>query len=225
MNGGTFEMNGSSKVTGNKATYGPLNGGGVYVKSGTFTMNGDSKVTGNAASGNNGGKADGGGVYVEGGKFEMNGEETSVSNNTATGFGGGVYVNSGTFTVSGKAVIKDNKKGTANNNEYITIGGALADGASIGVTTKNEPAAGGSLIVIGKNLTDKDAAKFTSDLGGYAVSAKSDGTGLVLVKAHAHFLCGRDECNGVGGQPSPLPRGRTVRNCPKPRANTIWTQM
>ena len=201
---GTFTMNGSSKVTGNKATYATLNGGGVYVKSGTFTMNGDSKVTGNAASGNNGGKADGGGVYVEGGKFEMNGEETSVSNNTATGFGGGVYMENGTFTVSGAAVIKDNKKGTANNNVYlpdnkhITIGGALADGASIGVTTKSEPAAGGSLIVIGKNLTAGAAEKFISDKSGYAVSVNENKDGLVLVKAHAHFLCGGNSCTKVG---------------------------
>ena len=198
-NKATFTMNGGT-ISGNEAK---VQGGGVGVYSlGTFTM------SGGTIGGTNDGKANtaakGGGVYVSnGGTFTMSGGEIS-RNTTTTGNGGGVYMDGITFAVSGTAVIKDNKKGTANNNVYlpgnkpIIIGGALADGASIGVTTKSEPAAGGAVIATGNSLSDKDAEKFQSDLGGYAVSAKSDGTGLVLVKAHKHFLCGRDECNGNG---------------------------
>lgn len=49
------------------------------------------------------------------------------------------------MNVSGTAVIKDNQKGTDANNvhlfkdKFITVNGALADGASIGVTTEKTP--------------------------------------------------------------------------------------
>ena len=192
--GGKFIMNGG-EITGNTASY---ESGGVGVYNGAeFTMNGGT------IGGTNTGKANtatnGGGVKVgDYGKFTMTGGE--ISGNKATENGGGVYMYGGTFTVSGAAVIKDNKKGTANNNvylpdhKYITIGGTLDNGAHIGVTTKSEPAADGSVIATGNNLTDKDAEKFQSDLGGYAVSVNANKNGLLLVKAHKHYLCGGDEC-------------------------------
>ena len=198
--GGKFIMNGG-EITGNTARY---DSGGVGVYNGAeFTMNGG--TIGGTIGGTNARKANtatnGGGVKVgDYGKFTMTGGE--ISGNKATENGGGVYMYGygGTFTVSGAAVIKDNKKGTANNNvylldnKYITIGGTLDNGAHIGVTTKSEPAADGSLIVIGNNLTDKDAEKFQSDLGGYAVSVNANKNGLLLVKAHKHYLCGGGEC-------------------------------
>ena len=192
--GGKFIMNGG-EITGNTASY-ESGGVGVY-NSAEFTMNGGT------IGGTNAGKANtatsGGGVKIgDYGKFTMTGGE--ISGNKATENGGGVYMYGGTFTVSGAAKVTGNKKNNANNNVYlpdnkhITIDGTLDDGAHIGVTTEKTPAADGSVIAIGNNLTDKDAEKFQSDLGGYAVSAKSDGTGLVLVKAHKHYLCGGDEC-------------------------------
>ena len=216
---GTFNLYGG-EISDNEAEY----GGGVYVYDGTFTMSGG-KITGNTATSLGGGvcvdsntsitfnmsggeisgnnkASSGGGVYVGQGTFNMSGGK--ITGNTATKYGGGVHMVYGTFTVSGTAVIKDNKKDTANNNvylldnKYITVSGHLDNGASIGVTTKNEPAAGGSLIVIGKNLTDKDAEKFTSDLSGYAVSVNKNKDGLLLVKAHKHYLCGGNGCNGNG---------------------------
>ena len=194
--GGTFTMNGGAKITDNSAGY----GGGVCTR-GKFTMNGGS-ITNNKADKSKTNSM-GGGVYVNG-TFTMSGGE--ISGNTATSNGGGVYAGGTTFTVSGAAVIKDNKKGTANNNvylpdhKYITIGvDGLDASAKIGVTTKSEPAAGGSVIATGNDLSDADAAKFISDKSGYAVSVNEKKNGLVLVKAHKHFLCGRDECNGVGG--------------------------
>ena len=210
---GTFNLYGG-EISDNEAEY----GGGVYVYDGTFTMTGSAKITGNTATSLGGGvcvdsntsitfnmsggeisgnnkASSGGGVYVGQGTFNMSGGK--ITGNTATKYGGGVHMVYGTFTVSGTAVIKDNKKDTANNNvylldnKYITVSGHLDNGASIGVTTKSEPAADGSLIVIGNNLTDKDAEKFQSDLGGYAVSVNANKNGLVLVKAHTHFLCGK----------------------------------
>ena len=187
---GTFTMH-DGEITDNEANY----GGGVYVAAnGKFNMHGGS-ITNNKANKSKTNSM-GGGVYVNG-TFIMSGGE--ISGNTATSNGGGVYAG-GTFTVSGAAVIKDNKKNNANNNVYlpdnkhITIDSTLNNGASIGVTTKSEPAADGSLIVIGNNLTDKDAEKFQSDLGGYAVSVNAKKNGLLLVKAHKHYLCGGDEC-------------------------------
>ena len=216
---GTFNMSGG-EISDNEAK----DGGGVYVYDGTFTMSGG-KITGNTATSLGGGvrvdsnlsstftmsggeisgnnkASSGGGVSVETGTFNMSGGK--ITGNTATKYGGGVHMLHGNFTVSGTAVIKDNRKGTAANNvhlfedKFITVNGALADGASIGVTTKSEPAAGGSVIAIGKDLTDKDAEKFKSDLGGYAVSVNESKNGLLLVKAHTHYLCGEDSCNKNG---------------------------
>ena len=189
---GEFNMYGG-EITNNKAT---SIGGGVFVDtdSCTFNMSGG-EIKDNTAS-------SGGGVSIDTGTFNMSGG--SITGNTATNCGGGVHKIYGTFTVSGTAVIKDNKKGTANNsadnnvylleNKFITVSGHLDAGASIGVTTEKTPAAGGSVIVIGKNLTAGDAAKFFSDKGGYAVSVNESKNGLLLVKAHTHYLCGGDEC-------------------------------
>ena len=217
---GTFNLYGG-EITYNEAGY----GGGVYVYDGTFTMTGGAKIANNTSTSFGGGvcvdsslsstfnmrggeisgnnkASSGGGVYMGEGTFNMSGG--SITGNTATKYGGGVYKLYGTFTVSGTAVIKDNKKGTANNSannnvylpddKYIAIDGTLDNGASIGVTTASEPAAGGSVIATGKNLTAGDAEKFISDKSGYAVSVNEKKNGLVLVKAHKHYLCGGDEC-------------------------------
>ena len=217
---GTFKMYGG-KITNNTATQ---NGGGVYVYEGTFDMD-DGEISGNKTNGFGGGvyvsrgnckftmsggeikdntARSGGGVSVfDGGVFTMRGG--SITKNKTTGTGGGVSMNSGgNFTVSGKAVIKDNKMGTANNNVYlfgnkfITVSGHLDNDASIGVTMASEPAASGSVIATGNDLTAEDAAKFFSDKGGYAVSVNESKNGLLLVKAHTHYLCGGDSCNGNG---------------------------
>ena len=195
---GTFTMSGGTIANNTTANY----GGGVYVDrdSCKFTMRGGS-ISGNTA-------CNGGGVFVYSDTFTMSGGE--IKDNTATGNGGGVYVNGsdvvpssgGKFTVSGKVVITGNKMGNADNNVYLLseknpiIIGRLDDGASIGVTTKS--AAAGVAIATGTSLNDGDAKKFESDLNGFAVSVKSDGTGLVLVKAHKHHLCGGDECTKNG---------------------------
>ena len=221
---GTFKMYGG-KITGNTAT----NGGGVYVYEGTFDMD-DGEISGNKTNSFGGGvqvsrgncvftmrggkikdntASSGGGVSVfDDGVFTMNGG--SITDNKTTGTGGGVSMNrGGNITVSGTAVIKDNKMGTANNNVYlfedkfITVSGHLDDGASIGVTMEN--AAAGVAIATGTGLTTGDAEKFESDLNGYAVSVKSDGTGLVLVKAHKHYLCGGDTCTRNGHTCSAVP--------------------
>ena len=152
----------SNTASGNTADQG--NGGGVYVsKSGIFNMN-DGTITGNTATNTKKEDTTyGGGVYVSGGTFTMNGEATSVTGNTATNGGGvsvssgkfnmndgtisgntgnGVFVNGGTFTVSNTPTVTRNtitENGAASNvylagGAYITIAGALNDGANIGVT-------------------------------------------------------------------------------------------
>ena len=194
MYDGTVTMRGG-KITGNTAT---SLGGGVCVYNGTFTMS-DGEISGNN-------EASSGGVSVDIGTFNMSGGK--ITGNTATKYGGGVHMTSGTYgtlNVSGTAVIKDNQKGTDANNvhlfkdKFITVGGTLDGGASIGVTTEKTPAAGGTIpIATGTGLTPADAAKFQSDLGGYAVSVNEDKTGLVLVKAHTHCICGNSSCNEDG---------------------------
>ena len=195
-NAATFNMSGG-EITGNTAS--SFSGGVGVHNLATFIMSGGTIGGTNSGDANN--AKYGGGVNVgNNGKFNMSGGK--ISGNKATENGGGVYMDGTTFTVSGAAVIKDNKKGTAANNvylrgnKYITIDGTLDGGASIGVTTEKEPAAGGSVIAIGKDLTAGDAEKFKSDLGGYAVSVNESKNGLLLVKTHRHCLCGKADCNG-----------------------------
>ena len=192
---GTFTMRGG-KITGNTAT---SLGGGVCVYNGTFTMS-DGEISGNNEA------SSGGGVSVDIGTFNMSGGK--ITGNTATKYGGGVHMTRGTYgtlNVSGTAVIKDNQKGTDANNvhlfndKFITVGGTLDGGASIGVTTEKTPDAGGTIpIATGTGLTPADAAKFQSDLDGYAVSVNDAKNKLVLVKAHTHCICGNSSCNEDG---------------------------
>ena len=198
--GSKFDLYGG-KISGNTAT---SNGGGVYVATnGEFNMRGGT-IGGAAADKANKAK-NGGGVYVyNSGTFTMSGGE--ISGNTVTYGGGGVYVASGNFTVSGTAVIENNKgANSANNNvclsdQTITIDTeGLKLGARIGVTTIRNPDADGTIpIATGTGLNDEAAKKFFSDKGGYAVSVNESKDGLVLVKAHKHFLCGGDVCTEVG---------------------------
>ena len=63
VGGGTFEMHGTSAITGCSAN----EGGGVYVSSGTFKMHGSSAIAECSA------KNSGGGVHVKDGTFKMSG--------------------------------------------------------------------------------------------------------------------------------------------------------
>ena len=126
--------------------------------------------------------------------------------------GGGVFVGgTATLTVSGNVQITGNTKNSGKNNVYlgqynndpmsiITIGkDGLDTSAKIGVTAKT-PAVD-VVVTAGMGLTDDIAAKFKSDDNAYKIAVKDgDPTKLVLKdKPHEHFLCGSDECTGIGG--------------------------
>ena len=167
---GTFTMSGTASITGNK-TANDTYGGGVYVSgNGTFNMNDKASITDNTAN-------QGGGVYVSGGEFTMSGG--SITGNK----GNGVCVakDGTTFTVSGAATVKGNKRNNGVSNVFlggskttITIGGALTDGASIGVT-KAYPRVGG---IIATGANEDYSGKFFSDDSTYVV--KYDNKQLVL---------------------------------------------
>ena len=135
--GGPFTMSGG-EISGNKAE----RGGGVYAF-GTFTMSGGT-IRNNRAVRNNGLFAPGGGVFVAAGEsFIMSRGE--ISGNSAEQ-GGGVYVYDGAaaFKLSGAPVIKGNKNvNSQETNVYlsgdnrITVTGALAEGARVGVGMKS----------------------------------------------------------------------------------------
>ena len=213
----TFIMTGGSisKNVGGDTNY----GGGICVSYGsTFTMKGGN-VTDNKS-----GK--GGGVYVleaEGsyGKntFHMDGGTITGNTATTTGYqpGGGVYVPAdGIFTMSGAVKITDNKNNGVQNNIYlfdntITITGALGEDARIGVTTPSV-AIVNSPVTIAQgdddyNLTDADAARFTSDKG---YSPALDGTEVKLYKnqPQKHPICG-ETCTHDGIHPALVWEGIT----------------
>ena len=216
MSGGT--IGGAQKGEANKAK----NGGGVWVRS-TFTMSGSASIIKNEAS------ESGGGVCVTDSFGELNmSDSTKITGNTAAQQGGGVYVDSGSkkFTVSGGAAVMENKnKSGADNNVYlpdsktITIGESGLSG-SIGVTTANAPAEGGT-IQIATGAKDGDEKHFASD-AGYQITYDNDK--LVLAEksggttqpttptGHTHFLCTTgDNCTTVGGH-----------DCKKKTEFTAW---
>jgi predicted outer membrane repeat protein len=130
--GGTLELKGNAKVTGNTSTL--YFGGGIYAEGGdgydvNITMSGNAEISGNfgnyslggggvwlsdyatltmsenAKIKNNISRGSGGGVYVReiSSVFIMNGGE--ISYNTAGSNGGGVRVQSGTFIVANEQVL------------------------------------------------------------------------------------------------------------------------
>jgi hypothetical protein len=123
VTGGTFNMKGNTKITGNTNSG---NGGGVYVNSGKFYMSDNSSISGNTSS------ANGGGVYVNDGTFSMTGRYTvvdgkssyisnaSISGNTSFANGGGVYVNGGVFYMLGNAsIISGNTSSVSGGGIYV----------------------------------------------------------------------------------------------------------
>ena len=204
-----------SKNVGGDTNY----GGGICVSYGsTFTMKGGN-VTDNKS-----GK--GGGVYVleaEGsyGKntFHMDGGTITGNTATTTGYqpGGGVYVpDDGIFTMSGAVKITDNKNNEVQNNIYlfdntITITGALGEDASIGVSTYSV-AIVNSPVTIAQgdddyNLTDADAARFTSDKG-YSPALDVDEVKLYKNPPQKHPICG-ETCTHGGRHPALVWEGIT----------------
>ena len=151
--------------------------GGVFVESNaTFSMENGS-ISKNTAS-------NCGGVFLAGkSTFIMTGGK--ICNNRSVGAGAGVYVAykenvSNTFIVSGNPVITGNKMEGAENNVYlnnaaarITVTNALTEGASIGVTTKNNPDEGAPVVFTNGWSTAMSGANpgtyFTGDDTNYIV--------------------------------------------------------
>ena len=173
------------------------NGRGVYVETGSFTMYSGS-ITGNTAGGK------GGGVNVgSSGSFTMYGG--SIKNNTAGDNGGGVYAG-GTITVSGGAEITDNNGSNVYlpSGKKITVGGALSDSTSIGVTMEQLPAEG-DFVKIGETatgviLTDEIAGKFSIDNHSSTYRVQNIGNSLYVVNGdlHEHGICGKEGCSEAG---------------------------
>ncbi|MCD8217290.1 MAG: YDG domain-containing protein, partial [Clostridiales bacterium] len=162
-------------------------GGGVYVAGNASFIMEDGKISENTAT------SDGGGVYVGGSTsddtFTMSGG--AISSNTADSYGGGVYVKNGTFTVFNTPVISGNTQtgGAANNvylpsGKYITMGGALTIGASVGVTTATAPTESAAVEITtaeeGTSYYNDSLSHFSSDNTACYVRANSTGKYLEL---------------------------------------------
>ena len=154
----------------------------MYVEGGTFTMN-NGTIGGGEDDANTANQ--GGGVYASSGTFTMSDGRITGNNNN------GVFVHDhATFTVSRTPTVTGNtKNGDASNvyltgSAYITIGGKLNEGASIGVTKGAGSA--GSVIATGATgvtLPDGIAEKFKIDGSTYVV--KHEGNQLVLAASSA----------------------------------------
>ncbi|MCD8116203.1 MAG: InlB B-repeat-containing protein [Oscillospiraceae bacterium] len=198
---GTFTMNGGS-IENNTAT---AYGGGVAVhsiktsaSSAHFVMNGGT-ISENTAQ-------NGGGVSyrsaVTGNKSSITINDGTIEKNTATKLGGGVYQLAADYVLnlSGNPVITDNTSSNGKDNLYllsggvITLTGELTDGASVGVTTGDDPASTENGIVLITSSEDgttyyvDSAQYFTSDNTAYDVVANSENSAVVLgVKYTIHF--------------------------------------
>ena len=178
IDGGSFTMNGGEirHNTANTPNSGGAGcGGGLHL--GGLDGGPTVSITGGIIEGNYAGLKDGrgGGINVAGGTLTVTGGK--VIGNNATLSGGGI---NGAFTLSGNAVVADNtvggtfvadsyklNGGTLNNvnlsgGQTITLGGALTDGASIGIRlddSKGVFTSGWSSKMQGKDPTEY----FTSD--------------------------------------------------------------
>jgi len=241
---GTFIMKGG-EISRNKAN--GNSGGGVWIQGGTFTMSGTAKISGNIAEGDGGGESGGVHMYKDNGQkgearqelhsgtFIMNGGE--ISGNTAQG-GGGVSIHYGEFTMSGTAKISGNTAekwdgggvivyenstftmtgGEISNNtvNYGCGGGVLVKGTFtmsntakisknkvIGMITdssKDKWNAGGGVCVYSGNFTMEDGEISENKVSGREISEAGGifvGDGTFTMKSGT--ISGNTATNGGGG--------------------------
>ena len=178
LQSGSFYFYGGS-ITGNSfdtnLSTGVIVWGNFYMHGGEIVNN---KTTGK-----------GGGVYLgKTGTFTMTGGR--IANNSAKEGGGGVYVDSDTITVSSAAQITGNKvvsdDGEASNNVYlpngkkITVGGALSESASIGVTSGAVPDDSTPVTIATAVDNWIRDGNFTADSDFYKVAVSADGQTATL---------------------------------------------
>lgn len=181
LQSGNFYFYGGS-ITGNSFNTNLSTGVIVW---GNFYMHGG-EIVNNTTTGT------GGGVYLgKTGRFTMTGGR--IANNSAKE-GGGVYVDSDTITVSSAAQITGNKvvsdDGEASNNVYlpsgkkITVGGALNDSASIGVTSEAVPddSTPVTIATAADNWINDD--NFTADNSFYKVTVLDGKTATLGLHEH-----------------------------------------
>lgn len=181
LQSGNFYFYGGS-ITGNSFNTNLSTGVIVW---GNFYMHGG-EIVNNTTTGK------GGGVYLDKtGRFTMTGGR--IANNSAKE-GGGVYVDSDTVTVSSAAQITGNKVVSddriASNNVYlpngkkITVGGALNDSASIGVTSEAVPddSTPVTIATAADNWINDD--NFTADNSFYKVTVLDGKTATLGLHEH-----------------------------------------
>lgn len=181
LQSGNFYFYGGS-ITGNSFNTNLSTGVIVW---GNFYMHGG-EIVNNTTTGT------GGGVYLgKTGRFTMTGGR--IANNSAKE-GGGVYVDSDTITVSSATQITGNKvvsdDGEASNNVYlpsgkkITVGGALNDSASIGVTSEAVPddSTPVTIATAADNWINDD--NFTADNSFYKVTVLDGKTATLGLHEH-----------------------------------------
>lgn len=181
LQSGNFYFYGGS-ITGNSFNTNLSTGVIVW---GNFYMHGG-EIVNNTTTGK------GGGVYLDKtGRFTMIGGR--IANNSAKE-GGGVYVDSDTITVSSAAQITGNKVVSddriASNNVYlpngkkITVGGALNDSASIGVTSEAVPddSTPVTIATAADNWINDD--NFTADNSFYKVTVLDGKTATLGLHEH-----------------------------------------
>ena len=126
----TITNNGSGTV--NKSGIGAENGGGIY-NIGTLKLGKGVTITGNTAK-------NGGGVYTKGGKVTI--DNSTITENKATGNGGGVYAINGTVTAT-DCDISDNDAGQYNG------GGICAQNSTLtlekNTLNRNKSKSGGAI--------------------------------------------------------------------------------
>jgi predicted outer membrane repeat protein len=166
-NGAHVTMSGGSIAN----NHSDANDGGVYLGGGTntLTMSGGS-ITGNTAQ-------QYAGIRINGGTMTMTGG--SVTGNSATNNYGGIWMN-GTLNMSGNPIVMGNLANGNSDNVYlpsgktITVNGAFATGASVGVTC-----AGGNGTTftsgLGTNSPDNQAV-FSSDNTNLTVTIAGSGS-------------------------------------------------
>ena len=186
-----------------------LSGGTIAANSGSgvYSIN-HTKNEINISGGSITGNTQLGGIYLNSGNLTLSGGEITGNASTISSSAGGIYYYEGqSFKVSGNPVVKDNTlKGKTSNiyiskshlNEplMITIDGPMTEGASLGVSKKETPAAGVNVDVTDVYAAANYSKYFFSDNSDYYVVYNAGKVQLSTEQPHTHCVCGGATVSG-----------------------------
>jgi hypothetical protein len=183
VNGGTLELEGSAKITGNTSDAYRHAGSGVAIRSGTFNMKGG-EISGNRNT------RDGGAgvrIYGDGAIATFNMSDGTISGNTGT-HGAGVFMQS--------------RPGSSNSNIFTMTGGTITGNIAADPDNIWGSGEGGGVSVCDSSNSETPSTgtnTFTMSGGTISGNTADYGGGVFVVKNHTASTCTFNMTNANGG--------------------------